>query len=203
MMLRMKREIMKPMSKSMNNELFRSKNCLFCFVCGIIKKSIYTRRDFDCWWWGMERVWTEEEKERIIIKEGVNMNVGFEKEEPSQGSKGCVFKGKRSRKEKEERTKWREKRRVVEPKFLLLRFDLFGVFIYFSFLGCFILYTLKIAFFCLFVCYWVYKWILEIWWDLWIFGDIIWNRSYLLAMTLLSMIVPLLCSCCEWFVIRF
>lgn len=49
----------------------------------------------------MERVWTEEEKERIIIKEGVNMNVGFEKEEPIQGSKGCVFKRKMSRKEKE------------------------------------------------------------------------------------------------------
>lgn len=29
------------------------------------------------------------------------MNVGFEKEEPIQGSKECVFKGKRSRKEKE------------------------------------------------------------------------------------------------------
>lgn len=29
------------------------------------------------------------------------MNVGFEKEEPIQGSKGCVFKGKMSRKEKE------------------------------------------------------------------------------------------------------
>lgn len=29
------------------------------------------------------------------------MNVGFEKEEPIQGSKGCIFEGKRSRKEKE------------------------------------------------------------------------------------------------------
>ena len=37
---------MKPMSKIMNNKLFRSKNCLFCFVCGIIKKSIYTTKGF-------------------------------------------------------------------------------------------------------------------------------------------------------------
>lgn len=70
------------------------------FVESLRNQSIQ-QRDFDCWWWGMERVWTEEEKERIIIKEGVNMNVGFEKEEPIQGSKECVFKGKRSRKEKE------------------------------------------------------------------------------------------------------